>query len=61
MHRAELLNESDYTIIATYQLEYSRHRELLPLAYNMHTLNGLSNGSWNNRSQKRSQPNTKPL
>ncbi len=29
MHRTELLNESDYTIIATYQLECARHRQLL--------------------------------
>jgi group II intron reverse transcriptase/maturase len=37
-HRAELLNESDYTIIATYQLEYRGIVEYYRLAYNLHTL-----------------------
>ncbi len=38
IHRAELLNESDYTIIATYQLEYRGIVEYYRLAYNLHTL-----------------------
>jgi group II intron reverse transcriptase/maturase len=38
VHRAELLNESDYTIIATYQLEYRGIVEYYRLAYNLHTL-----------------------
>src|SRR5207247_4387473 len=37
-HRAELLNESDYTIIATYQLEYRGMVNYYRLAYNLHTL-----------------------
>ncbi len=36
-HRAELLNESDYTIIATYQLEYRGMVNYYRLAYNLHT------------------------
>jgi len=38
VHRAELLNESDYTIISIYQLEYRGIVEYYRLAYNMHTL-----------------------
>ena len=37
-HRAELLNESDYTIIATYQLEYRGIVNYYRLAYNLHIL-----------------------
>ena len=40
-HRAELLNESDFTIISTYQLEYRGLVEYYRLAYNLHTLNHL--------------------
>src|SRR5450755_2018162 len=36
-HRAELLNESDYTIIATYQLEYRGMVNYYRLAYNLQT------------------------
>jgi group II intron reverse transcriptase/maturase len=38
VHRAELLNESDYTIISTSQLEYRGLVEYYRLAYNLHTL-----------------------
>ena len=38
VHRAELLNESDYTIIATYQLEYRGLVNYYRMAYNLHTL-----------------------
>src|SRR5436305_6312223 len=41
MHRAELLNESDYTIVATYQLEYRGMVNYYRLAYNLHTLHKL--------------------
>ena len=41
MHRAELLNESDYTIMATYQLEYQGIVNYYRLAYNLHTLQQL--------------------
>lgn len=41
VHRAELLNESDFTIISTYQLEYRGLVEYYRLAYNLHTLNRL--------------------
>lgn len=37
-HRAELLNESDYTILATYQLEYRGIVNYYRLAYNLHSL-----------------------
>src|SRR5579885_1973506 len=37
-HRAELLNESDFTIIATYQLEYRGLVNYYRMAYNLHTL-----------------------
>ncbi len=40
-HRAELLNESDFTIISIYQLEYRGLVEYYRLAYNLHTLNHL--------------------
>ncbi|GCE12100.1 maturase [Tengunoibacter tsumagoiensis] len=40
-HRAELLNESDYTIIATYQLEYRGIVNYYRLAYNLRTLRRL--------------------
>jgi len=39
--RAELLNESDYTIISTYQLEFRGIVEYYRLAYNLHTLSHL--------------------
>ncbi len=38
VHRAKLLHESDYTIIATYQLEYRGIVNYYRLAYNLHTL-----------------------
>lgn len=41
MHRTELLNESDYTIIATYQLEFRGIANYYRLAYNLHTLQQL--------------------
>jgi hypothetical protein len=41
IHRAELLNESDYTIIATYQLEYRGIANYSHCAYNMASLNSL--------------------
>jgi len=41
IHRAELLNESDYTIIATYQLEYRGMVNYYRMAYNLHTLRKL--------------------
>ena len=41
IHRAELLNESDYTIIATYQLEYRGVVNYYHMAYNLHTLHKL--------------------
>jgi hypothetical protein len=41
IHRAELLNESDFTIISTYQLEYRGIVEYYRLAYNLHTLQQL--------------------
>ncbi len=41
MHRAELTNESDYTILATYQLEYRGIVNYYRLAYNLHTLQHL--------------------
>jgi len=41
IHRAELLNESDYTIIATYQLEYRGIVNYSRMAYNLHTLHQL--------------------
>ena len=37
-HRTELLNESDYTIMATYQLEYRGIVNYYRLAHNLHTL-----------------------
>jgi group II intron reverse transcriptase/maturase len=40
-HRAELLNESDFTIIATYQLEYRGLVNYYWMAYNLHTLSKL--------------------
>ncbi len=40
-HRAELLNESDFTIIATYQLEYRGLVNYYRMAYNLHTLQKL--------------------
>jgi group II intron reverse transcriptase/maturase len=40
-HRPELENESDFTIIATYQLEYRGMVEYYRLAYNLHTLRRL--------------------
>ena len=41
IHRAELLNESDFTIIATYQLEYRGLVNYYKMAYNLHTLSKL--------------------
>lgn len=41
VHRTELLNESDFTIISTYQLEYRGLVEYYRMAYNLHTLNRL--------------------
>jgi group II intron reverse transcriptase/maturase len=41
MHRNKLLNESDYTIIATYQLEFRGIANYYRLAYNLHTLQRL--------------------
>jgi hypothetical protein len=40
-HRAELLNESDFSIIATYQLEYRGLVNYYRMAYNLHTLQKL--------------------
>jgi hypothetical protein len=40
-HRAGLLNESDYTIITTYQLEYRGLVNYYQMAYNLHTLQKL--------------------
>ena len=41
IHRSELENESDFTIISTYQLEYRGIVEYYRLAYNLHTLKRL--------------------
>src|SRR3984893_739479 len=41
IHRAELLNESDYTILAMYQLEYRGIVNYYRMAYNLHTLQKL--------------------
>src|SRR5258708_15448705 len=41
IHRAELLNESDYTIMATYQLEYRVIANYYHCAYSMEVLNSL--------------------
>ena len=41
IHRAELLNESDYTILATYQLEYRGIVNYYRLADNLRTLSKL--------------------
>ncbi len=41
MHRTELINESDYTIVAKYQLEYRGIANYYRLAYNMRTLGEL--------------------
>jgi hypothetical protein len=41
IHRTELLNESDYTIIATYQLEYRGIVNYYQYAYNLHRLHSL--------------------
>jgi hypothetical protein len=38
-HRAELMNNSDYDIVRTYQLEYRGLANYYQLAFNMHTLN----------------------
>jgi group II intron reverse transcriptase/maturase len=40
-HRTQLIQEGDYTIIQTYQLEYRGIANYYRLAYNMHTLNKL--------------------
>lgn len=41
IHRPELLEESDFTIIATYQAEYRGIAEYYRLAYNLHSLHTL--------------------
>ena len=41
IHRSELENESDFTIISTYQQEYRGIVEYYRLAYNLHTLDHL--------------------
>jgi AI2M/AI1M-like, HNH endonuclease/Type II intron maturase len=41
IHRTELINESDFTIITTYQLEYPGIANYYRLAYNLHTLQQL--------------------
>ena len=41
VHRTELTNESDYTILMTYQLEYRGIVNYYRLAYNLHTLQHL--------------------
>lgn len=41
IHRAELQNESDYTIVATYQLEFRGIANYYQLAYNVASLNHL--------------------
>ncbi len=41
VHRAELVNDSDFTIIATYQLEYRGIANYYRLAYDMHLLKRL--------------------
>jgi hypothetical protein len=41
IHRAERMQESDFTIVTTYQLEYRGIASYYRLAYNMHTLNHL--------------------
>jgi group II intron reverse transcriptase/maturase len=41
IHRAELLNDSDYAIVTAYQLEYRGIANYYRLAYNLHQLNKL--------------------
>lgn len=41
IHRAERMQESDFAIVTTYQLEYRGIANYYRLAYNMHTLNQL--------------------
>jgi len=41
IHRAELLHESDFTIVTTYQLEFRGIANYYRLAYNLHTLHHL--------------------
>lgn len=41
IHRTELTNESDYTILMTYQMEYRGIVNYYRLAYNLHTLQHL--------------------
>ena len=41
VHRAELMQDSDFTIIAKYQIEYRGIANYYRLAYNMHTLKKL--------------------
>jgi hypothetical protein len=43
IHRTELLHESDYTIISTYQLEYRGIVNYYRHAYNLHRLHTLKN------------------
>jgi hypothetical protein len=40
-HRTVLVNNTDFSIIATYQLEFRGLAEYYRLAYNLHSLNGL--------------------
>jgi hypothetical protein len=40
-HRSELLNESDFTIVATYQLEYRGLVNYYQMAFNLHILHKL--------------------
>jgi group II intron reverse transcriptase/maturase len=40
-HRSELLNESDFTIVATYQLEYRGLVNYYQMAFNLHILHNL--------------------
>lgn len=42
IHRTELLNESDYTIISTYQLEFRGIVNHYRHAYNLHWLHSLN-------------------
>jgi hypothetical protein len=41
IHRVELMQESDFSIIATYQLEFRGIANYYRMAYNLHTLNRL--------------------
>jgi group II intron reverse transcriptase/maturase len=41
MHRAELMNDDDYTIVSTYQGQYRSYVQYFALAHNIHSLNQL--------------------